>query len=368
MIEIKLCYNPFKVEMELFIKSRNKWNQVSAESGLLRVSKMRMQHWLEPVAGQSYFDELRDAVGDNQIIIYFSGTTEDMYDLKNAVKKYCEEHSSVNIEIKPDGNTERNSSKNKLNQLRDIVNDVKNSDFRLILPSTTLSYLDTCLYPNAESVIRIPFEDSPGMKELFCSETWQMFCLIFAYEDMLSESNRKLLKNFSKELDKIDDRNFERERFLFLCTYKNFNDHLNKDIHKLFSEYGLWDMKVIAINEQDLSELDNFDSDIKQESFVETQRYVRIFQDRYADQYRLRKMHDVLEKTMRDQGYCESGSALMRKVDEIQRGGDHVKHYVSDKTVQEATNWIEQFKGNIEHLIAIDRQWKKNLQKGNGNG
>lgn len=355
MIEIGLCYNPFKVEMELFIiKSGNEWIPVSAESGLLRVSKMRMQHWLEPVAGQSYFDELRDAVGDNQIIIYFSGTTEDMYDLKNAVKKYCKEHPFVNIEIKSDGNTERNSSKNKLNQLRDIVNDVKNSDFHLILPSTTLSYLDKCLYPKAESVIRMPLVDSPRMEELFRSETWQMFCLTFAYEDMLSESNRKLLKNFSKELDKINDRNFERERFLFVCTYKNFNDHLNKDIHKLFSEYGLRDMKVIAINEQDLSELDNFDSEIKQESFVETQRYVRIFQDRYADQYRLRKMHDVLEKTMQDQGYSESGPPLMRKVDEVLRGGDHVKYYVSDKTISEATNWIEQFQGNIKHLIDIE--------------
>ena len=352
-----MCYNPYKSETKIFVRNGEEYIPVSEESGLLKISNMRMQRWLESNSGKSYFDELRNALGENQIIIQFSGTAEDMFDLQMAISTYCKKYPFVDIKVQAYGNSENNSSKTKLKELTDIVNEGEKSDFKDLLPEETFNYLNECLYPTLPSVLFLPLTDISQRKEdLFGKGAYQMICLSFAYEDMHSRNNHKLLNLFSKELNNLDDRNFEKERFLFLCTYEQYSNLIYEETNKLLSEYGIWDVNTIAIKNQDLIKFkENYISGNWCNDSVELQKLVQVFNERYADQYRLRKMHDVLNMVMKEKGYDRSNS-LIRNVDDALRGDiDEVEiNHISDKTITRAADWITHFYDNIDHLIEID--------------
>ena len=354
MQEVKLCYNPFKLEIALSVKNENDWIPFNEESGLLRVSRMRMQRWLDPSLGYSYFDELLEALGDEEVTVYFSGTTEDMYDLQVAAESYCDTHRNVSIRILESSSAQKNSSAYKLAQLRNILDDVQKWDFKSLLPKETLTYLHDCLSPRSVSATLMPLHEIPENSDIIFGEgAWQMICLILYYQDMHSGQNRKLLKAFAQQLERLKDRNFERERFLFLCAYRNQSPPSDDSIRRLFMEYGLGDMNVIALEEQALEQLNELDAGIECENFVAAQRCVMMYENRYAEQYRLRKMHDVLGKTMSAQGYT-TNSNLTRRIDKALRGGGTSKRRISDATVLKAVEWIRDFSSRIECLIEID--------------
>ena len=354
MVEIKLSYNPFRVRTELYVRDSNGWMAVEEESGLMRISDMRMQRWLEPSLRYSFLDDLREAVGDDEITIQFRGTAEDLVDLQDATARYCLTHPGSHIEVLSDKGTEENSSHYKLQQLRSVRNEVRLSQFQSLLPGQTMEYLDGCLNPKGEAAILMPLDDLPKQAEwVFDEGTWQMICLCFEYRQMQSRENRALLRDFARRLEELGDRSFERERFLLLCTIKENVPRADEAVHRLLMEYGIDDMCAVVLPQQDAMAMAEGGETSDEPGAREAARAIKLFAERYADQYRLRKLHDVLKRKMREQGYIR-GAKLLRKVDEALRGADGMNAAFSDMSVRNVAEWITRFFDSIEHSIDID--------------
>ena len=350
MAEFRLSYNPFTVETVLSVKMNNTWHPVSEESGLLRVSKMRMQRWLD----KSYFDELREAVGENEIDIYFSGTKEDMADLQQAALTYSAAHDDVRISVWGTGDVERNSSKSKLTQLSNILKGADRSAFKALLPDDVWIYLNDCLNPSSAKTLRISFADWQSFEgNIFSPGAWQMICLDFPYERMRKKEMRELFRSFAKALEAMSDRRFDRERFLFICHDALVTPYLENDVRKMFMEYGMQDLYAVALCTDELERLDDFSYDAPSQELQEVRQCIVTFNERYAEQYRLRKMHDTAMRMLRDQGIV-NGPKLFRKVDDTLRGHSGSAKHITDETVSEAFRWVTGFQDQIEHLLDID--------------
>lgn len=354
MVEIRLSYNPFRVRTEMSVREGDGWMTVEEESGLMKISNMRMQRWLEPMLKYSFFDDLREAAGDDEITLHFSGTAEDLVDLQDAAARFCSTHHGVRIEVLCGKGTETNSSRYKLEQLQSVVDEVTRSDFQSLLPGKTMEYLDGCLNPKGRATILMPLSDLPEQAQwIFSDGAWQMVCLTFEYGQMQSRENRALLRDFAQRLEELEDRSFERERFLFLCTVED-NEPRSKDaVRRLLMEYGIGDMCVAVLTSRDVDAMAASDRMSDKHGAREAARAIRLFTERYADQYRLRKLHDVLERTMREQGYIR-GSKLLRTVDEALRGEGGKNAALSDETVRSAAEWVTRFYDSIDRLIDVD--------------
>lgn len=356
MAEFYLSYNPFTVETSLSVKVNGKWVPISEESGLLRISKMRMQRWLDPSSGYYYFDDLREAAGEDDIDIYFSGTAEDMDDLKKAADEYSRSKKEVNIRIQEMGNVKENSSKAKLKILKKILLEVnmRLPDYKILFPDYVWEYLMNSVKSPSLEAILIPFiEWESRKKEIFSIKVWKMVCFSLPYEYLHDKEMKKMLRSFSKELENISDRRFERERFLFICHSETKIRYVDNDVKRIFMEYGLQDMNVVTLSNKEFEDLDNLEYDGQSESLKQVQRSILVFNERYAEQYRLRKIHDVFQKMCYANGYIQ-GPKLLKKIDSILRENQESSKRITDKTVKEAYDWLSGFLDSIDHLLDVD--------------
>lgn len=354
MAEFWMAYNPFTVETSLSVKINGEWVPVSEESGLLRVSKMRMQRWLEPASGASYFDELREAAGEDNIDIFFSGTKEDLADLQTAARAYTRAGDGVHIAIKESGNAEKNSSRAKLKQIKELLRRAHALGFRILIPHDVWDWLQRCLNPPSAKAVLMPFAEWAGKEDMiFSDSSWQMICLTFPFEQIRSKEMRKLLRSFAKRLDMVHDRRFDRERFLFICHYADNAPDLESRVKKLLMEYGMQDMNRVILDNEELARLDDDGKDTPVSAALQYARQsIMIFNDRYAEQYRLRKMHDVLQQMCDEQGFVK-GPKLFREVDRKLRENPRGANCVTDAGVQNAFDGICSFLDSIGHLLNI---------------
>lgn len=355
MAEFWMSYNPFTVETVLAVKIGVDWVPVSEESGLLWISRMRMQRWLKPAYGRSYFDELREVSGEDHVEIYFSGTKEDLCDLQKAAVSYMEKSRNVQVLIRGSGDTKNNSSAWKLEQLNKILKDARKSGYRKILPDGIWKYVDSSMVHPASVAVRVPLMEWSDKKyEIFSEEAWQMICFVFDCETLHQKAARCCLDDFSKTIDKIEDRFFDRERFLFIGCYQDWRSNWINDVRKVFMEYGIQDIELAVLSVSEMEMLDCVGMTNQSEQYYRVQNSILQFNERYAEQYRIRKLQRIIKQMLSEQGY-ERGPRLLRKVEEALRGNEQENgEFVSDATVKNAAAWLSNFMDRIDHLLDVD--------------
>lgn len=369
MTEFQLSYNPFTVETSLAVKIDEKWIPVSEESGLLRISRIRMQRWLEPMADKSFFEELREVSGEDIIDIYFFGTKEDLCDLQKAALSYMDANRDVLISVIGSSDTEKNSSVQKLQQLNQILSEAQQSRYKGVLPDSIWKYLGNCISDNALSAVLLSLSEWPGKKQdIFSDEAWQMVCFVFSYEELKTREIRRYLKEFSEIIEKAEDRFFDRERFLFICRYENPQSNLFHVVKKIFMEYGIQDINIAVLSKAEMELLDEVGTANQSEQYYSVQNSIMLFNERYAQQYRLRKIHVVLKKMLYEQGYID-GPKLLRTVEELLRGDERDgEEAVSDAAIKEAAGWISDFIDKINHLLDVNMEEDSLCRKGTYDG
>lgn len=351
MAEFWMSYNPFTVQTALAVNIGGDWVPVSEESGLLYVSRIRMQRWLEPTSGRSYFDELREVSGEDCIEICFSGTKEDLCDLQKAASSYMERNRNAQVLVIGSGDTKKNSCAQKLEQLNKIMTDARESGYRKILPDNIWKYVDSCMVRPASAAVLVPLSDWPDRKhEFFSEEAWRMTCFVFDCEVLRQKAARSCLADFSRMIGRVEDRFFERERFFFIGCYQDWwSDRLN-DVRKVFMEYGIQDIELGVLSVSEMDTLDHVGTKGQSEQYYYVQNSILRFNERYAEQYRIRKLRDILKRVLYEQGY-ERGPKLLRKVEGTLRGKGKS---VSDTDVKSAAAWLSDFMDRIDHLLDVD--------------
>ena len=121
MVKVKLIYNPYLLKTELSVQG----TAITKDSSLAFIFDKLLNKWLG-VSGawRGFFLELADAVGTDNLEIYFVGTAEDFEALKAAAdfakKNY---HLSIDLKYLLDGNAQTNASaRQKLNALVSFLN------------------------------------------------------------------------------------------------------------------------------------------------------------------------------------------------------------------------------------------------------
>lgn len=351
MAEFWMSYNPFTVKTALAVKIGGDWVPVSEESGLLCMSRMRMQKWLEPTSGRSYFDELREVSGEDCIEICFSGTKEDLCDLQKAASFYMERSRNSQVIVRGSGDTQKNSCEQKLEQLNRIMMDARKSDYRKILPDGIWKYVDSCMVRPTSAAVLVPLSEWPERKhEFFSGEAWRMTCFVFDCEALRQKAVRSCLADFSRMIGRLDDRFFERERFFFIGRYQDWRSDRLNDVRKVFMEYGIQDIELAVLSASEMDALDHVGMAGQSEQYYLVQNSILRFNERYAEQYRIRKLQDILKRVLYEQGY-ERGPKLLRKVEEALRGSGKS---VSDAAVKNAAVWLSDVMDRIDHLLDVD--------------
>ena len=318
----------------------------------MHISKARMQRWLEPTSGLcnggSYFDELFEACGERQLTIIFSGTREDLSDLMDAAKNYETAHPQFRIEIIGDERSARNDSRQKLQRLKDILSAARESEFRALLPSDFGKYADKKIFRDAADVVNcIELGDwSKGF--MFRTGDWQMLCVAFPFDEMRTEKLREKFRDLSECLSRVENRHFERERFLLMCRCENDavadGDNTAGAVKKLLTEYGLQDLKFLMLSAEDMRALSDVSIERDNERLRELKRSVMMFRGRYAEQYRLSKMHDALRKILIKSGWSAGAQENLRQISELMPNW-------SDNKKMRGDGWIVGLFKEIESVL-----------------
>ena len=161
-----------------------------------------------------------------------------------------------------------------------------------------------------------------------------------------------MFNELAKEFEKIPDRYFERERFVFICIYKNDTYPQINVLKKILMEYGIQDIEFALISEVDYEKLDEPDSTDVSVSLKELQQHVIMFKKRYANQYRLRKTIDVIQQIITEER-LKPGPKLKRKVEFIMREGGKFRSHITDKDVDNAYIWLVEFLSEIDNLLEL---------------
>lgn len=356
-MKFHLVYNPYLVETKLEIRLENSWVPVSEESGLLHISKARMQRWLEPSSilcnGKSYFDELMEASGERQLEIFFSGTKEDLSDLVEAAKNYTAANPQFKIKIIGDRQAAQNDSKQKFRELKNILQEARQSRFHVLLPEKFWRCTEKKIFDdNAATMDFIDLSDWQK-NYMFETEAWQLLCLTFPFQEMYREKFRNKFRDFGECMAQVPNRNFERERFLLLCRCES---NLLADsessfgaVRKLLMEYGLQDLNFLLLTNEDFQTPRNTPPEKMSGRMRAAQKIISVFNQRYAEQYRLKKIHDVLEKILLKEGFVPERQKNIRKIEDILSN-------VSDKEKYTADKWICNLFGKLKTLLDIGEE------------
>lgn len=354
MVKFHLIYNPYLVETKLDVCLENVWVPVSDESGLLHISRARMQRWLDPSSklcnGKSYFDELLEASGERRLEIYFSGTLEDLSDITEAAGNYMNAHPQFEIKIIGDEQTTQNDSKKKFRELENILQEVRTSQFRSLLPKGFWDLINKKkFFRDADSVQVVELRN---WKKNYMFETydWQMLCVLFPFKNMHDERLRQKFRDFGECMLQVENRNFERERFLFLCRCED--DYLAGSetsfgtVKKLLMEYGLQDLNFLLLTAKELQTSQEMPLEKLNDRLKELKKIKSVFTRRYSEQYRLKKIHDVLKKILFDNGFVSERRRNIRRIEALFPN-------VSDKEKYEADKWISDLFERLKLLVEI---------------
>lgn len=365
MTKFHMVYNPYSVETNLSVKLENSWTPVSAESGLLHISKARMQRWIELenslCNGKSYFDELFEATGERTLEIFFSGTKEDLEDLITAAENYQDANPIFKIKIWGEKNISQNDSKEKLQRLKEILIEKQNSKFRCLLPEEFWNYADEKIFN--DNINPVEFVELSKWEKgfMFDPSDWQLLCAVFSFDAIQTENLRDKFCNFGECMANVANRNSERERFLLLCRCENesvVNDKNTRHvINKLLMEYGLQDLRLVLLTNEDRRISINAPEDKLNDRVKETQKIVSVFKQRYAEQYRLKKMHDVLKKILHDADYKPRKQKNIRRVETIiLAAAENSNQDNLDDIIYEGYAWINELFDNLNTLLNVGNE------------
>ena len=362
MAKFHLTYNPYRVETTLLVKQEGNWLAVSEESGLLHISKARMQSWLEPTSslcnGGSYFDELIDASGERRLTIIFSGTREDMSDLVGAAKDYETANPRTRIEIVSDECSARDDSQQRFQRLKNVLSKARTCKFQEILPRDFWRYADQKVFKDETDTVNLIELINWSKGFMFRTGEWQMLCVAFPLNEMCTERFRDKFRDFGECMSKVENRHFERERFLLMCICENdalaYSSSTGDAVKKLLTEYGLHDLRFSVLSTEDFRALSDISIERDNDRLREVKRIVEVFRRRYALQYRVRKMHDALRRILLDGGLRTGTQENLRLIQERMPDWSDQKKFQCD-------DWIVELFQSIESVLDIG------ITKGGGN-
>lgn len=358
MATFHLAYNPFLVQTSLYVLSGRKWISVDEEAGLDSIRRKRLQHWLSEggQTGIRFFDQLFASSGDEEIDILFSGTDEDMADLYQAANRYADRHPEIRIAVRPfdSGKKKRYGSFDKLRELQFFAEESRRSPYWALLPSDVRQRMEQAFLPMPSVGIMI---DMPVWEtkrtQLFAPDAWQLAALRFRYDMMRERSMRATFRSFSEAFRAIGNRELERTRFLLLCQCSDAALaaplQTQDSVRKFLLEYGLYDLDVFQLSEQEIDLLDDEDASCGGSSFYEVRNAIRIYSERYAGQIRLRKLCDTLQLLLRESSFVK-GNNFFRKVEEAVRDGCPS---ATDQQVIEAYEWLCSFTDRLKSFLDI---------------
>ena len=355
MSEFLLIYNPYFVEVSLQIKMYGKWLIVRDESGLMYIAKERMQRWLSRYSKPSFFDELRNVSGDDEVCITFSGTREDFEDLSEAAKEYNNSHKDADIIIKEDGNTSSNSCEEKFRELQNMLARAENSSFRFILPISFWNSAREILKPITDP-IKIYDVTACKFNEIFAKSEWRMMILTFDFASMKSPETRHALSLFSQTLSEQPNCYREYERFLLLCRCAE-EDRSNfvaahAAVEKLLMEYGLHLLSFSLLTEKEFTELNKMKPNVSSEQFYAVRQIIWLYRERYAEQFRICHVRQALQAILRESGFGDKKQTL-KTIEQLAGRDKPGKNNVSDQKIIEAREWVMKFQLQLDHLLDI---------------
>ncbi|HHW00200.1 MAG TPA: hypothetical protein GXX36_11660 [Clostridiaceae bacterium] len=359
MEKLRLSYNPFRVEMSLWVEKNNNWIPIDENSGLTLFSKKRLQRRLfqsqSDVNNKCIFDELIEVTGDNSLDILFCGTTEDFFDFQEAAGNYVRCNSNVTINVHKSMYTEQNSSQQKIKYLSKLIQNAKNNGVKQFLPTNVWDYLNACVGLESSAGMMIPIDEWEKKRdELFSPDSWKLICLSFDIKSLYECRTKELFSSLAKEFMKIQDRGFERERFLLLCKYDDCDAHMCNDyyreVSRILLENGIQDIPFLFISNDEYLHIEDIEGFDASPQLQKIQQTIMLFTNRYAQQYRLRKMHDVLVGMFEEYGLVKGGK-LYRRIEEKLR---EKTPNVSDADVKKVYDWVIDLLDKIETLLDVE--------------
>lgn len=358
MTKFHMTYNPYRVETSLKVQSGD---PVLEESGLLYISKMRLQRWAI-CDNRCYFDELFEASGDNEVEIIFSGTIEDLKDLTAAADKYQENHSKIRLVVTGDQHCRSNDNTNKIGKLKSLIDKILQSPYSTIMPEEILRHIAQKItnLPQQKSTLFVDFKNwQDGI--MFEPQDWQLLCMQFSFEEMRSEKIWRQFQLFAKCMSKVENRNIERERFIFFCKYEDNSKlsiiEMKNTAEKIFLEHGLQDLQFFLLTEEEISNLKKLNYDIPNdtsERYRAAQQAILIYINRYVDQYKAKKIYDLLNRALTEAGF-KPVTDLPCHVEEIMHSYDFEQKHVTYSNAK-VTYWLKNIINELEHLLDIKAQ------------
>ncbi len=358
MAAFHLTYNPFLVQAGLTVKREKEWIPVDEGAGLDSIYRKRLQHWLyeNNRTGESFFDQLCASSGDEAIEILFSGTKEDMSDLCRAAESYGNKNQDVQIVVRPFDQEwmEKYGSVEKLQELCSLAQEIRLSAYWNLLPDSVRRCLEGISLPVSQTglLLDLPLWETKRTK-LFAANAWQLVCLKFRYETMQERAMRNVFRAFSETFRETGNRELERDRFLLLCQCREAAlaslPHTQDSVRKFLLEYGLYDLPVFLLSEQEISALDGENSEKDSARLRDARNTVLLYSERYALQTRLRKICDTLQQTLRQEGYIK-GKALFRTVEDAVR---KACPFAGDRQVYDAYEWVCSLLERLNNFLEI---------------
>lgn len=361
MEKFKLEYNPYYVETRLWKYQNEGWVSVSNETGLMSIRRKRMQRWISTSDAQiapCFFDNLRVASGEDDIEILFCGTIEDFDDLKVATENYSSIYDGVSITVYEDPQILQNSSSQKNRDLIDLIEIAQKSGYEYIFSDDIWKYLDECTKTDAEKVMVMPFTEWEKNKvSIFSERAWKLVCITLSMSEFYERNTKKSLQAFAENFAKFHDRTFEKDRLLLLCVFpcgaENKITSYDYQVKRLLLECGIPDLSYMFLSTETVDCLLNERNVWSEDEYlVSVQEKINLFTNRYAEQYRLRIMHDALCEMLNNAGFVE-GSSLFRLVEEQLHAHQISAH---DNDVMNAYEWTIRFLENIRNLLNITAQ------------
>jgi len=293
--------------------------------------------------------------GDDSLDILFCGTTEDFFDFQEAAGNYVRCNSNITINVHKSMYTEQNSSQQKIKYLSQLIRDAKNNGVKQFLPTNVWDYLNACVGSESSSGMIIPIDELEKKRdELFSPDSWKLICLSFDIKSLSECRTKDLLSLLAKEFMKIQDRGFERERFLLLCRYDDCDTHMCNDyyreVSRILLENGIQDIPFLFISNDEYLHIEDIEGFNASPQLQKIQQTIMLFTNRYAQQYRLRKMHDVLVGMFEEYGLVK-GRRLYRKIEEKLR---EKNSNVSDADVKKVYDWVIDLLDKIETLLDVE--------------
>lgn len=363
MVTFRLEYNPYLIQTKVWLKVGSAWIPLSEESGLTRITKMRMQRWLSPYgenyAGERFFHELRAASGEDIMEIFFSGTAENLKDLSDAAQSYMQKNKTVHISIMPYG--EKHNGRRMEKAFEELIKKAKSSVYSLLIPEYIWDFLEKRFSPIKSVGMFVVLEDwNEKRKEIFEIGAWKMICLIVPYHKLSEYSIQEAMRSFAEQFQSLADRDLERERFIIICSCEKgiFSDFIYvKDmVKKKLLEYGLHDLNFFLLEEQEVALLDEENIESGSASLLEARKAICLYCNTYAKESRIRKTYDGLQELLQKEGFVKGG-ALFRKIEYLLRE-EHVLYSkaaylgkIDDKEVYSAYQWTVELLEELEELL-----------------